>query len=177
MTQAYLNEMWDLAQTTAKYSKDPSTKVGAVAARNKRVLGTGRNGFPPGIPDSIDLYSDRKLKMLLATHAETNLIAAAALEGVALGNADLFVTFPTCNECAKVIIPAGFKRVFTIKFEDRSSEWYHRWNLSKVMFRLVGIETYEYNNGKFYESFPNEYDTIEKATEKLARHLAFITGA
>ena len=43
----------DLAKHIATWSKDPSTKIGAVAIGEKgQVLAQGYNGFPRGIDDS-----------------------------------------------------------------------------------------------------------------------------
>ena len=42
----------DLAGHVAGWSKDPSTKVGAVIVNDdKQVLGLGYNGFPRGVHD------------------------------------------------------------------------------------------------------------------------------
>ena len=136
----YEREMWALAETTASFSKDPSTQVGAVAAVNKRVIGTGRNGFPPGVTDDPEIYKNRAMKLLLTNHAEKNLVAIC---GDQIRGGDIFVTFPVCNDCAGLLITAGVKRVFTQYMSDPTSVWYWRWNLSKAMFAQVGIETFE----------------------------------
>lgn len=140
---AYVKEMFDLAITTASYSKDPSTKVGAVAAVNKRVIGTGRNGFPPGVSDNPSLYENRDLKLLLVNHAEKNLISIC---GDQIRGGDIFVTFPVCNDCAGMLITAGVSRVFTIIPKDFAGVWFYRWKLSKAMFEEVGIEVFEYSS-------------------------------
>ena len=58
---------WDanfltLANTVSMFSKDPSTKVGAVIVDDdKRVISIGYNGFPKGIKDDQRL-ENRELK-------------------------------------------------------------------------------------------------------------------
>ena len=42
----------ELAQYISKWSKDPSTQVGAVIARENKLISLGYNGFPEGIDDS-----------------------------------------------------------------------------------------------------------------------------
>lgn len=136
--------MFAIAQATALFSKDPSTKVGAVATKNKRVIGTGRNGFPPGIEDDPELYNDRELKYLLVNHAEKNLISIC---GDQIRGGDVFVTFPICNDCAGMLITAGVARVFVdvTLVDSEHTIWYARWNLSKAMFREAGVEIFEFN--------------------------------
>ena len=50
---------WDvrflkLAHEVASWSKDPSTKVGCVLVKGKKVISVGYNGLPMGIEDSIE---------------------------------------------------------------------------------------------------------------------------
>ena len=74
----------DLASHVATWSKDPSTKVGAVAvAPSKQILETGFNGIPRGVQD-LPERMERPEKYLWTAHAEENLVAHAArkvLEG------------------------------------------------------------------------------------------------
>ena len=52
-----LNDVWDsrflrIAQEVSTWSKDPSTKVGAVIVDNRnRVVSMGYNGFPQRVAD------------------------------------------------------------------------------------------------------------------------------
>lgn len=111
-----MSREWDrrflrLAGEVAGWSKDPSTKVGAVAVRDRRVLATGYNGFPARMCDDGRL-NDRAAKLARIVHAEQNVIAWAAREGVSLAGATLYVTpLHPCPECAKMIVQAGFARV------------------------------------------------------------------
>ena len=63
-----LSEKWnrrflELAAHIASWSRDPSTKTGAVIVRpNKSVAGVGFNGFPQGAKDDPELYTDRTYK-------------------------------------------------------------------------------------------------------------------
>lgn len=117
MEQRYFgNEKWDrrfmgMAHEVAKWSKDPSTKVGAVAMRGRRQIATGYNGFPAGVDDSEERYENRSLKHLLTVHAEANLVAQAASEGVSLGGSVVYVTHPCCSQCAALLAQAGVLRV------------------------------------------------------------------
>lgn len=105
---------WDrrfmrLAHEAASWSKDPDEKVGAiVVSPDRRQLGSGYNGFPPGIADTDERLKDKAIKNELMCHAEAN----------ALDNADrsvvgwtLYVTKPPCTRCALRIISRRVARV------------------------------------------------------------------
>lgn len=132
----YLN----LAYAVSKWSRDPSTQIGAVAVGSKgQVLSQGYNGFPRGIKDTQDRYYDRETKYKLIVHAEQNLIYNATYNGVSLDGSTLYVTgLPVCSECAKGVIQVGIKRVVMPHIDDMKS-WKESWELSSSMFREAGI--------------------------------------
>lgn len=106
---------WDhrflkLAEHTAQWSKDPSTKVGAVIVRPDRtIVAVGYNGFPRGVQDTPELLLNREEKYKRVVHAEINAILSARepLHGCTL------YTWPfmTCERCAVQVIQTGIKRV------------------------------------------------------------------
>ena len=70
-----------LAKEISTWSKDPSTKVGAVViGNNGEVLSQGYNGFPRGIKDTPQRLKDREKKYNLVVHAEMNAIYNASLK-------------------------------------------------------------------------------------------------
>lgn len=94
-----------------KFSKDPSTKVGAVITRPDRtVAGIGYNGLPRGVADDERLL-DRELKYEMTVHAELNAILNCREP---LAGYTLYVwPLPPCARCATAIIQAGIRRVVT----------------------------------------------------------------
>jgi dCMP deaminase len=114
---------WDrrlmgLARFVSMWSKDPSTKVGAVVVgENRRNIAVGYNGFPPGIRDSHERFVDRDMKYKLTQHAERNVLDNAQFS---LGGATLYVTLPPCTECAKSIVSKGIFRVVVSTTPSRS---------------------------------------------------------
>ncbi len=53
----------EICDVVASWSRDKSTKVGAVAVgTDGKIRGTGYNGFPRGINDDIDERYERPLK-------------------------------------------------------------------------------------------------------------------
>ena len=99
----------DLAHHVSQWSKDPSTKVGAVIANEQhQVLSLGYNGFPRGVEDRESRYNDRTTKLLFVAHAERNALDNAYVD---VRGATLYTSLCPCNECAKSIIQKGIKRV------------------------------------------------------------------
>lgn len=129
----------DLAKEISLWSKDPSTKIGAIAVRNRRVIAQGYNGFPANIRDDIDRLKEREVKYKYMIHAEMNMIFNAAKEGVSLQDADVYVWgLPTCSECAKGLIQSGVSTVF-ISEECLSERWAKSWEFSKDLYWESGM--------------------------------------
>ena len=86
--------------------------VGAVLVRDKRILTTGFNGSPAGLPHCDDvghLLVDGHCVRTI--HAETNAIIQAALHGVSTKGATCYVTHFPCINCTKILINAGITRI------------------------------------------------------------------
>lgn len=133
----------DLAEHVAGWSKDPSSKIGAVAiGEHGQVLSLGYNGFPRGIEDSDDRLTDREKKYKLIVHAEMNVIYNASLSGVSLKGATLYTSgLPTCSQCALGVIQSGIKRVVVRERDiNRSDKWREEWESSQAMFNEAGVK-------------------------------------
>lgn len=142
MTDEWKIRYLDLAQHFAQWSKDPSSKIGAVTVGdNGRVLTQGYNGFPRGIEDTPDRLNDRSMKYPRVVHAEMNCIYNAADLGVSLRGADLFVYgLPVCGQCSLGIIQAGIKRVFIRTNPVKTTEqWIESFQLTADNFEESGV--------------------------------------
>jgi len=129
----------DMAKGAASLSKDPSSILGAVAVRDKSVLSTGYNGFPRGVYDYPDRYSDRETKLKYVVHAEMNCIFNAARNGISLIGATMYVDgIATCSECAKGVIQSGITDV-VMRYKPMKSSWADSFKLTKEMFREAEI--------------------------------------
>jgi dCMP deaminase len=108
-----MNPKWDkrfleLAQLVAGWSKDPSTKTGAVIVRpDKSVLSLGFNGFPKGMDDNPKWYENRESKYSRIIHCEMNALihAKESLEGCTLYT----WPFASCDRCCVHMLQAGIK--------------------------------------------------------------------
>ncbi len=113
----------ELTEQVATWSScfKENRQVGAVIARDKRVLCTGYNGAPEGITSckekgecmriKLGIPSGTNLEKCYSVHAEQNAIVNAARMGVCLDGATLYCTHQPCVICAKLIVNAGIKRV------------------------------------------------------------------
>lgn len=134
------NRFLELAKHIAQWSKDPSTQVGAVCVRDRRVLATGYNGFPKAIADLPGRLHDRNEKLLRTVHAEANIVAQAAKNGISLQDSTVYVwPFLPCSSCCTLLIQAGIKRVVSINapIPDR---WALSFETSKQMFKESLVE-------------------------------------
>jgi dCMP deaminase len=96
----------------ARRSTCPRAAVGAVIVRDKRILTTGYNGAPSGLPHCTEagclMVNGHCVRTL---HAEQNAIIQGALHGVDVSDSTMYVTHQPCLVCAKMIINAGIDRV------------------------------------------------------------------
>ena len=136
------NNYLSLAKEVSGWSKDPSTKIGAVAVGNKgQVLALGYNGFPRGVDDSDERLSNKDVKYSLVVHAELNCIYNATYNGASLDGATLYIYgLPVCNECAKGIIQTGIKRVVMPQYDEIDTKWRDSFETTKLMFKESGVE-------------------------------------
>lgn len=96
------------AATFATRSTCTRLAVGAVLARDGRVLSTGYNGAPSGLPHCEHL-DDQPCER--SVHAEANALLFAARHGVAAQGAHLYLTHSPCAGCAGLIVNAGVDAV------------------------------------------------------------------
>lgn len=121
-------------------------QVGAVIARNKRILTTGYNGASSGIMSckergeclrkKLNIPSGTRHEICYAVHAEQNAIIQAAKIGVSVEGATLYCTHQPCTICAKMIINSGISRVvFAQGYPD---------DFSMELFREAGVTVEKY---------------------------------
>lgn len=131
----------NIAKEVSSWSKDPSTKVGAVIVdKDQRFISLGYNGFPKGVKDTIEKLKDREQKYKHMVHAERNalLFANKSLKGCTI------YTYPfmPCSECASMIIQSGIKKVFSFPSEETygAERWNESFKISKNMFKEAGVK-------------------------------------
>lgn len=138
----------ELAMLVSNWSKDPSTKCGAVIVRPDRsIASVGYNGFPRGVPDLAEHLNEREEKYGRVVHAEVNAVLAAKED---LSDCTLYTWppnhAPSCDRCTAVIIQAGIKRVVHVRtgeggFADR---WAVAMQRSLDMYERAGVSVRAY---------------------------------
>ncbi len=123
---------YGLAKQIATWSKDPSTKVGAVVVDGtRRIIATGYNGFPRDVTDDAVRYELKATKYKLIVHAEANAIlnAVSSVKGCTI----ITTKYP-CSDCAKLIIQSGIRDVWS-PLPSTNPPWAEDSEWSKLMLK------------------------------------------
>jgi len=115
----YFRPPWDdyfmaLARIIATRSTCDRLRAGAVLVKNHRIIATGYNGAPPGLPhcDGPAGHLMEEGHCIRTLHGEENaILQVAAVGGISTEGATLYTTFSPCYQCVKKIIAVGIKRV------------------------------------------------------------------
>jgi dCMP deaminase len=133
--------LWDrrfleLAGLVASWSKDPSTKTGAVITRPDRtVVSLGYNGFPRKMPDVPAYLQEREEKYSRIIHCEINALLTAR-EPVA-GYTLYTWPFLSCDRCFVQLAQAGITRFVA---PQATTEQLARWGPSFAKVRQYAEE-------------------------------------
>lgn len=143
------NETWDLrflalAAHIAGWSKDPSTKTGAViVSPSGTIISVGFNGLPQGIADIPERLENRDLKYQMIIHAEMNAILFARRD---LTDCLLYThSFLSCARCATMVIQSGIVRAVAPRLPSNLIDrWAGSVNLTQEMYEEAGVTWKEY---------------------------------
>ena len=135
----------EVAELVKTWSKDPSTKVGAVVVGpDREIRSTGYNGLVRGVDDNKPERLERPTKYDFFDYAERNAVYNACLIGASLKGCIIYVTSMPCPDCARAIIQSGIKMVVTHKVEiDENSPvntWRDKLAYSEEMFKEAGVD-------------------------------------
>lgn len=142
MLDKWDRRFYELAQHVAQWSKDPSTRVGAVIVDDlRRVVSLGYNGFPRGVPDHPEWLADRDTKLRYTVHAEMNAVLNSARE---VRGCTLYTwPLPSCSDCAKLVVQAGVRRVVGPAIADLPERWRDSCLAGRMMLLQAGVECVE----------------------------------
>lgn len=137
---------WDeyfmkLTQVVSERATCVKRKVGALIIKDYRVLSTGYNGAPKGLPHcgevgclrkEMNVPSGQRHELCRGLHAEQNAIIQAAWHGVKIEGGTMYCTYQPCVICVKMMINAGIaKLVFSGGYPDE---------LAAKMLKESGLE-------------------------------------
>lgn len=149
--------LMDTAVLWASRSTCDRGHVGAVISINGRIISTGYNGAPGGLPHcdhscTCDVAKSH-MKMGLhadwcpanlnkgcqtSVHAEMNAIAFGARHGMSLEGSTLHTTHSPCVACAQLIINAGIRWVYYLND--------YRITDGRKLLERVGIEVHHWRD-------------------------------
>ena len=124
---------WDdyfmsIAILTSLRSPSIKKKVGCVIVKNKRIIATGYNGFPPKVEHKSILVDGKEINTI---HAEQNAISQCAKMGISCDECELYVTHYPCINCSKIIVASGINKIYYLN--DNHNE------MSKPILDYSGI--------------------------------------
>lgn len=135
---------WDkrflaLASHVAMFSKDPSTKCGAVITKGNRIISMGFNGFPSGVEDRPEWYNERDLKYQMIIHAEINAILFAQQS---LKLCTIYTQpFPPCCRCTAHIIQSGITKVVAPRpNQELTRRWGNELEIASKMYKSAHVK-------------------------------------
>jgi len=125
------------AYLLGQQSKCVSKQVGAVIAKDKRIISTGYNGTPPGFkncnevfdPNNFDREEHHKWSKTYEIHAESNAIAYSAKNDIGINGAEIYCILQPCDDCLKHIIASGIKKIYYVYAYDKATKNNELWNL------------------------------------------------
>ena len=87
--------------------------AGAVLVKDNRIISTGYNGSPPGLPHCDDVgHLLEEGHCVRTIHGEHNAILQAAVHGsTSTVGSTMYSKYNPCIHCTKYVIAAGIKRV------------------------------------------------------------------
>jgi dCMP deaminase len=117
--EAFHAQMIDEAFKEAAKSADWWRQIGAIAVKDKKVIAASHNHHLPtdfhmsanGDP-RLNFDAGQHQEIFTSIHAEADVIAQAAREGISLKGASLYTTTFPCPNCARLVGTAGFKTVY-----------------------------------------------------------------
>lgn len=112
--------------------------TGSVLVKDKRIIATGYNGSPPGLPHCDDAgHLLEEGHCVRTVHGEHNaLLQAARQGGTSSVGATMYTKYSPCIHCAKYIISCGIKRVVIAKVYRNPD--------AMAMLREAGVEVVLY---------------------------------
>lgn len=118
-TDPFDREMVSRAAAEAEKSSDWWRHVGAIVVRDGKILMESHNQHVPSehtpyaVGDPRDVIEPGTLNMLYSSiHAEQDIVARAARDGISLAGASIYMNYFPCPLCAKLVASAGIQKCF-----------------------------------------------------------------
>ena len=123
----------NIAKEVGALSHCTRSKVGAVLVKDGNVISFGYNGTPAGMDNACEENNVTKDEVI---HAEMNAILKAAKSGNAVDGSTLYLSLSPCQNCCKLIIQSGIKRVVYL-------EGYRDLKPIEFLSKFIQVEKYD----------------------------------
>jgi len=123
----------NIAKEVGTLSHCTRSKVGAVLVKDGNVISFGYNGTPAGMDNGCEENNVTKDEVI---HAEMNAILKAAKSGNAVDGSTLYLSLSPCQNCCKLIIQSGIKRVVYL-------EGYRDLKPIEFLSKFIEVEKYD----------------------------------
>jgi dCMP deaminase len=131
----------EITRVVASRSTCLRRQVGAIIVKDKRILSSGYNGAPSGLPhcsevgclrEQLSVPSGERHELCRGLHAEQNAVIQGAVHGVSLAGGTVYSTTQPCVLCSKMLINAQIRKIVYLgSYPD---------DLSLSLLREAGIE-------------------------------------
>lgn len=135
----YHDYFMHIAMAVRRRANCMGNRVGAIIVRENRIIATGYNGTPAGMPNCLDggchrcghraeYPSGSGYDLCICVHAEQNALLAAARFGISVAGATMYTTMRPCFGCTKEMLQAKIDSVYFIHDwmhpdEDKQAEY------------------------------------------------------
>ncbi|MFA6525043.1 MAG: cytidine/deoxycytidylate deaminase family protein [Patescibacteria group bacterium] len=149
-TNKHVRPSWDdyfmaIAKIIGTRSTCDRLRAGAVLVKDRRIISTGYNGSPPGLPHCDEVgHLMEEGHCVRTIHGEHNaILQAATVSGTNTQGSTMYTKYSPCIHCTKYIIAAGIKKVVMGKV----------YRNSKVVdfLKEAGIEVEVYQENKEWQ--------------------------
>ena len=114
----HVRPSWDdyfmaIAKIVGTRSTCDRLRAGAVLVKDKRIISTGYNGSPPGLPHCDEVgHLMEEGHCVRTIHGEHNaILQAATVAGTNTQGSIMYTKYSPCLHCSKYIVAAGIKKV------------------------------------------------------------------
>jgi dCMP deaminase len=152
---------WDdyfmsMAYMAAERSTCDRLRAGSILVKDRRIIGSGYNGSPPGMEHCDDVgHLMHEGHCIRTLHGEENTLLQAAKLGIPTEGSTIYTTFSPCYHCLKKLIAAGVRRIVGANMY-RDTRVFDACKEAGITFKL-------------YEPHGDWYDYLEKLFGMLPR--------
>lgn len=164
-SEKHVRPSWDdyfmaIAKIVGTRSTCDRLRAGAVLVKDKRIISTGYNGSPPGLPHCDEVgHLMEEGHCVRTVHGEHNaILQAATVSGTNTRGSTMYTKYSPCLHCSKYIVAAGVERIVMGKV-------YRNSNVVDYL-EEAGVKVEVYNENKEWqqqlqELFTNEIEVMK----------------